>query len=79
MDTLRGQAIEMLPWLCHTRKMSPWSEGTAKERGQDVPLLEDKEDMAYTISWTEEMQSLMLEAATDKLRGPQGEGEGDIE
>ena len=38
-------------------------------------MLEDKEDLAMYISWTEEM----LEDAEDKLRGPQGEGEGDIE
>ena len=47
-----------------------------------IPLLEDKEDMAMDISWTEEMllTVLKLEDAKDELEGgPQGEGEGDIE
>ena len=46
-----------------------------------IPMLEDVEDMATHISWTEEahMMVLLLEDAQDNLRGPQGEGEGDIE
>ena len=47
-----------------------------------IPLLEDKEDMAMNISWTEEMLLIVLklEDAKDELEGgPQGEGEGDIE
>ena len=37
--------------------------------------------MATQAFWTEEapMMVLVLEDAEDKLRGPQGEGEGDIE
>ena len=58
--------------------MSPWCQGTARDVAKMIPMLEDVEDKANQISWLEEMMCFLLEAM-DKLEGPQGEGEGDIE
>ena len=47
-----------------------------------IPMLEDVEDMATHISWTEEALTMVLmqKDVKDKLKGPPGgEGEGDIE
>ena len=74
-------ATEMLPWLCLHARCHPGWRGLPRDAAKRIPLLEDSEDLAMYISWTEEMLKmiLLLEDAEDKLRGPQGEGEGDIE
>ena len=74
-------ATEMLPWLCLHARCHPGWRGLPRDAAKRIPLLEDEEDLAMYISWTEEMLKmiLLLEDAEDKLRGPQGEGEGDIE
>ena len=71
----------MSPWLCLHARCHPGWRGLPRDAAKRIPLLEDEEDLAMYISWTEEMLKmiLLLEDAEDKLRGPQGEGEGDIE